>query len=172
MDIELGNLGNRPEDEQEGELEWDEATDSFATPTTKAYEEELWASRGSGDPNERERVRQSVRDSQAALNVLFEGEYNPTYGPESRYLFDNTKVLFVDGKIEAKRPTPVTPDDDPLAPIINWIVNSGSKALNFASQHLWVLACPFCGRTNKWLSSRHMGARSGCLWRGETRSTK
>ena len=41
---------------------------------------------------------------------------------------------------EVKRPDPVTPDDDPLAPIINWIVNGGSKALQFVSQHLWILA--------------------------------
>ena len=298
--IELGEMGGRPEEEQEGQLEWDESTDSFRTPTTEPYEDELWSSGAHTGPTERERIRQSVRDNQAVLNVLFEGEYNPSYGPESRYLFDNTKVLFVDGKIEgvtfigkkvaevkdgklvfakpsayltrfqdaamraedefeatplamfhqtmeeeeggvediplvelrdiarlqleiedsflpevngetraqrtkrvmervfrrprlsendllrlerfkswarrnlflisgiaivvasaltavilvikgslragskklkeAKRPKPVDPSDDPLAPIINWIVYGGSKALNFASQHLWVLA--------------------------------
>ena len=97
--IELDEMDNHPE-EEEGELEWDEETDTFATPTTEPYEEELWSNRGSGEPSERERIRQSVRDSQAALIVLFEGEYNPSYGPDSRYLFDNTKVIFSDGVIE------------------------------------------------------------------------
>ena len=101
MDIELGDLNQRPEEEEEGELEWDEETDVFKSPTTEPYEEELWANQGTREPSELENIRKDVKDTQAVLNVLFEGEFNPTYGPDPKYLFDNTKVVFVDGKINS-----------------------------------------------------------------------
>ena len=79
-------------------MSWGE--DSFTTPTTEPYEEELWSRQGSANTVDLERMRQDVKDKQAVLNVLFEGEYNPTYGPNLGYLFDNTKVVFVDGVID------------------------------------------------------------------------
>ena len=85
--IELNEFGEQPVEDR---MEYDDTT--FMTPSTEPYEEELWSRQGTGDQTES--IRQGVRDTQATLNVLFEGEFNPTYGDDSRYQFDNTRVMF------------------------------------------------------------------------------